>query len=171
MNWNVWGPIVGALVTGILALVGIVVRARKDHHAAMEQVDVAKDQAAAAMKQAEAALESARAAARTAETTAQATTNDTFTRAYAAASKNWAEWNEAQQKWNEGLQKQISDNAARIDEAEMRAEADRQARDEAEKKFRIAVAWMRRCIRWIDENLPGSKYPPLPPEIDLDLDL
>jgi chromosome segregation ATPase len=169
VNWTVWGPVLGTLVTAILGLSGLVFKARKDHHAALEQSKADIAHADAAKLEAQAALESARATAKTAEATAAAAINDTFTRAYDAASQNWARFCDANDKTIRDLRDQIAENTARVDQAEIRAEADRQARDEAEKKFRIAVAWMRRAIRWINENLPGAAYPPLPPEIDLDL--
>lgn len=169
MNWAVWGPILGALGTAILGLIGVIFQARKDHHAAIAQIETLKEQANAATIQANAALETARASTRTAEATAQAAINDTFTKAYAAASDNWARYTDAIEKRLAKQDEEIADTGRRIDEAEMRAEADRQARDLAEKKFRIAEAWMRRTIRWIKENLPGADYPPIPPELDIEL--
>lgn len=176
MNWAIWGPTLGTVVAAFLGLLGLIFKTRKDHHAALAQIEATKKQADAdvtradaAKIEAQAALDSARAVAKTAEATAAAAINDTFTRAYDAAGKNWARFCDANDRTIESLREQVTDNTERVDQAEMRAEADRQARDEAEKKFRIAVAWMRRAIRWIELNLPGATYPPLPPELDLDL--
>ena len=63
----------------------------------------------------------------------------------------------------------ISENATRIEQIELRAEADREARNAAEKNFRIALVYLRRVIRWIDENLPGAHYPPPPTELNLEI--
>lgn len=169
MNWTVWGPVFGALGVAILGLIGVVFQARKDHHGALAQIDALKEQANAATIQANAALEAARASTRTAEATAQAAINDTFTKAYEAASANWARYTDAIEKRLAEQGDEIRETSERIDKAEMLAEADRQARDLAEKKFRIAEAWMRRTIRWIKENLPGADYPPVPSELDIEL--
>lgn len=101
--------------------------------------------------------------------TAQATVDDTFTKAYEAADKHWAVYNEGMQKWNESLQEQINDNATRMEQATIRAEADRVARAEADRNFTIAVVYLRRLTRWILDNLPGADYPTPPPELHLDL--
>jgi F0F1-type ATP synthase membrane subunit b/b' len=178
VNWAVWGPILGSLVVALLGLAGGLVKVWKDHHAAMAQADAAiiaaqaaRDQADAARIQAEAALEAARASVKTAEATAAAAIQDTFTRAYKAADEHWARYTNATEHRCQELEQAVSANAKRIDEADLRAEADRVARNEAEKKLRLAVAWMRSAIRWIKENLPGLEYPPVPPEIELELDL
>jgi chromosome segregation ATPase len=169
MNWAVWGPVLGTMSAGVLGLIGLIFQSRKNHHAAIEQISVLQKQANAATKQAEAAMEAAKASVRTAEATAEAAIQDAFTRAYEAASRNWARFCDANDRTIENLREQVAENNARIDESEIRAEGYRQARDEVEKKFRVAVAWMRRAIRWINENMPGASYPPLPSEIDLDL--
>src|SRR5271169_4635554 len=101
MNWAVWGPVLGVIAAALLGLLASLDKSKKDHHAAIAQIDALRIQADAASKQAEAALELARAGTRTAEATAKAAIDDTFTKAYEAASKNWAESNEAQQKWND----------------------------------------------------------------------
>ncbi|MBZ4576089.1 hypothetical protein [Mycobacterium avium] len=169
MNWSVWGPVFGSLIVAVIGLLGVVFQVYKNHQAAREEIGTLRQQADAATIQANAALEAARASTRTAEATAQAAINDTFTKAYEAASANWARYTDAIEKRLAEQGEEIVENAKRIDKAEMLAEADRQARDVAEKKFRIAEAWMRRCIRWIKENLPGADYPPVPPELDIEL--
>lgn len=169
MNWTIWGPVFGSLVVAVIGLLGVLFQAKKNHQASLEQIDTLKEQANAATIQANAALEAARASTKTAEATAQAAINDTFTKAYAAASENWARYTDAIAKRLQEQGEEIVENAKRIDKAERLAEADRQARDVAEKKFRIAEAWMRRTIRWIKENLPGADYPPIPPELDIEL--
>ena len=85
------------------------------------------------------------------------------------ASADWARYCDAQQRDNDSLREQIGENATRIEEIELRAEADREARHQAEKNFRIALVYLRRVIRWIDENLPGAHYPPPPAELELDM--
>jgi heme exporter protein D len=169
MNWVIWGPVLGVIGASLIALLANVYQSRKNHHAALQQIGVLQEQANAAKTQAEAALKTAQASATTAEAMAEAAIQDAFTRAYDAASKNWARFCDANDRVIDGLREQVAENNDRIDQAEIRAEGYRQARDEVEKKFRIAVAWMRRAIRWINENMPGAAYPPLPTEIDLDL--
>ena len=85
------------------------------------------------------------------------------------ASADWARYCDAQQRDNDNLRYQVGENATRIEEIELRAEADREARHQAEKNFRIALVYLRRVIRWIDENLPGAHYPPPPAELELDI--
>lgn len=165
MNWSVWGPVLATAVTAILGLVGILVTASKSHRGAMAQANAATVQANAALTQADAALAAAQSSAKIAEATARAAIDDTFTRAYEAADAHWARYTEAQQRDNDDLRSQISENSMRIENAEMRSIADRAARTEAEKNFRIAIAYLRRVMRWIDEVLPGEHYPPPPPEL------
>ena len=85
------------------------------------------------------------------------------------ASADWARYCDAQQRDNDNLRYQVAENATRIEEIELRAETDREARHQAEKNFRIALVYLRRVIRWIDENLPGAHYPPPPAELELDI--
>jgi len=85
------------------------------------------------------------------------------------ASADWARYCDAQQRDNDNLRYQVAENATRIEEIELRAEADREARHQAEKNFRIALVYLRRVIRWIDENLPGAHYPPPPAELELEI--
>src|SRR6516164_1812657 len=85
------------------------------------------------------------------------------------ASADWARYCDAQQRDNDNLRYQVAENATRIEQIELRAEADREARNVAEKNFRIALVYLRRVIRWIDENLPGAHYPPPPTELNLEI--
>jgi hypothetical protein len=85
------------------------------------------------------------------------------------ASADWARFVDAQDKEIRRLNNQTAANADRISAAEIRAEADRLARVTAETHFRKAAIWIRRAIEWINEQLPGANYPPLPPELDLDI--
>jgi hypothetical protein len=117
---------------------------RKAHEISIAAADAAKDNAAAEMRKAVAAERE-------------------------QASVDWARYCDAQQKDNDRLREQISDNATRIEQVELRSEADREARNIAEKNFRIALVYLRRVIRWIDENLPGGNYPPPPTELNLEL--
>ena len=57
----------------------------------------------------------------------------------------------------------------RTEDAELRAEADKMARIKAEHLYSMAIMYLRKVIRWIDQNLPGESYPPPPPELKLDL--
>jgi hypothetical protein len=104
---------------------------------------------------------------------AQQTAEAEIRRAVAAereqASADWARYCDAQQRDNDNLRYQVAENATRIEEIELRAETDREARHQAEKNFRIALVYLRRVIRWIDENLPGAHYPPPPAELELDI--
>lgn len=75
------------------------------------------------------------------------------------------------EKSRQALNDEIIKNAQRIDVSEMRAEAERVARTKAEHLYSVAVIYLRRVIRWINDNLPGSDYPAPPPEIDVDLDV
>ena len=107
--------------------------------------------------------------AKAAKETAEGAIQDTFTKAYAAADKHWAVYNEAMQKWNVELQEQVNENARRIEDAELRAEADKVARTKAEHLYSMSIIYLRRVIRWIEQNLPGEHYPPPPSELNLDL--
>lgn len=177
INWSVWAPVLGVLVTAICGLVGLIFQARKNHRIALEQIAINKEQiregrkqSEAALKQADAALEASKASAKTAHATAEAAIQDAFTRAYEAASSNWSRFCDANDRTIESFRQQVGDLNDRIEESEIRSEGYRQARDEAEKNLRIALAWIRRALRWINEQLPGAtSYPPLPPELDLDL--
>ena len=104
---------------------------------------------------------------------AQQTAEAEIRRAVAAereqASADWARYCDAQQRDNDNLRYQVAENATRIEEIELRAETDREARHQAEKNFRIALVYLRRVIRWIDENLPGAHYPPPPTELNLEI--
>lgn len=101
--------------------------------------------------------------------TAEAAVDDTFTKAYEAADKHWAVYNEGMQRWNQSLQDQINENANQLEQAALRAEADRVARAEADRNFTIAVVYLRRLVGWISDNLPGAEYPGPPPELHLEL--
>jgi hypothetical protein len=85
------------------------------------------------------------------------------------ASADWARFVDAQDRQIHHLTEQTAANATRIANAEIRAESDRVARITAESNFRKAAIWIRRAIEWINEQLPGANYPPLPPELDLDI--
>jgi len=113
-----------------------------------------------------------------AKMTAQASVNDTFTRAFEAADKHWASYVAAmerrvddQEKRNDELADEINKTGKRIDDAEMRAEAERVARTKAEHLYSVAIIYLRRVIRWVNANMPGGDYPSPPPEIDVDLDI
>ena len=82
------------------------------------------------------------------------------------ASADWARYCDAQQRDNNNLREQISDNVTRIEQVELRAEADREALHQSEKQLRLTLVYLRRIIRWINENLPGAHYPAPPPELE-----
>jgi hypothetical protein len=104
--------------------------------------------------------------------TAQAAVDDTFTRAYEAADKHWARYLEANERRNEQLTEEVQRNTLRIEQAEMRAEAERVARTKAEHLYAVSIIYLRRVIRWINEYMPDRPdYPRHPPEIDADLDI
>ena len=169
MNWAVWGPVFGTVATAFVGLLGLVFQTRKSHRVALEQIELTKRQSEAAVKQADAALEAGRAATKTAEATAAAAIQDAITKAVEANDKRWAIYGDMMERRCQSLEADTSKNAARIENAELRSEADREARNQAEKNFRTAMVYLRRVIRWINDVLPGEHYPPPPPELSLDL--
>jgi hypothetical protein len=167
VNWAVWGPVFGTVGVAFLGLIGVIFQTRKTHRATLAQVEVTKTQSEAAVRQADAALEAARASSKTAEVTAAAAIQDAITRATEANDKHWAIYLDAGQRRVEDLEKLVSKNAERIEQAELRSEAAEVRANKAEHLYAIATVYLRRVIRWINDNLPGEDYPPPPPELDL----
>lgn len=162
MNWTivaaliaaVWGPL-----CGLAAAIFVDRRAkRRTAEAAITAAEAQETAAKAADKAAEAAMRTAEAEMRK----AVAAERD-------AQAAHWAQITEGMQKWNESLQADIKDNARRIDEAELRALADKERADRHERLAAKLVIYLRKLIRWIDDTVPGEKYPPIPPELNLDL--
>lgn len=161
MNWvavsAIAGPAIG--LTGVL--IGVIADRRAKHRTA-EAANVAaeaqKDAAAAADKAAEAAMRTAEAEMRkavAAEREAQA--------------KQWAQITEGMQRWNERLQDDIKDIDRKLNEAELRALADRERADRSERLYSKAIIYLRKLIRWVDDTVPGEVYPPIPPDLKMDL--
>jgi hypothetical protein len=169
MDWANVGPAVLGLV-GII--VGAVVDRRAKHRtaeaavlAAQAQVDAVKAQKDAHALAATAADKAAESAARTAEVEMR----KAVAAEREAQAQHWAQITEGMQRWNESLQKDIGENARRIDEAELRSLADRERADRNERLYSKAIIYLRKLIRWIDDTVPGEKYPPIPPELNVDL--
>lgn len=180
MNWVVWGPVLGTLGGSILALVGLVFQAKKNHRIALEQIDLNKQQiregrkqSEAALKQAEAALAASRASVRTAEATAEAAVQDAFSRAYDAAGKNWANSQEGLQKWCEAQTAELARLSERQSKTEMALEAEKVRANKFEHLYALAIVYLHRVFGWLAEHVPGESPPPPPPELrpDLELDL
>jgi hypothetical protein len=169
MNWTLFAAIGGPFFTAMLGLVGMVITARKSHHAAMAVANAAKDQANAAATQAQAALESARASTRVAESTAAAAIQDAITNANEANDKHWAIYLDAMQRRCEILEADINRHSARLEAAELKSEAAEVRANKSEHLYSIAIIYMRRVIRWINENLGVEDYPQPPAELNMDL--
>lgn len=180
MDWTILAPAGSAVIAAFLGLIGLLFQARKNHHAAMEQIEANKNQsdaqieankkqAAIALKQAEAALEASRASATTAEATAESMVQDAFTRAYDAASKNWAHSQESLQKWCESQATELSRLSERQSKTEMALEAEKVRANKYEHLYALAIVYLHRVFGWVAEHLPGEDLPPPPPEIELDL--
>lgn len=86
-----------------------------------------------------------------------------------AQASHWAQITEGMQRWNESLQDDIKDNARRIDDAELRALADKERADRNERAYSKAIIYLRKLIRWIDDVVPGEKYPEIPAQLKADL--
>lgn len=108
-------------------------------------------------------------AASAAEIVARAEVQRAWNEAYKTVDAHYARLNDGMHRWNLDLQKSVSENTRRIEEAELRAEAADVRATKAEHLYSIAIIYMRRVIRWINENLPGEDYPAPPPELNLDL--
>ena len=132
------GLAAGAL---IISSAGAIAAPYIGRHAAHRNAEAAQDTAAAEMRKAVAAERE-------------------------QASADWARYCDAQQRDNNSLREQISDNVTRIEQVELRAEADREALHQSEKQLRLTLVYLRRIIRWINENLPGAHYPAPPPELE-----
>jgi xanthosine utilization system XapX-like protein len=172
IDWTNVAPVVAA----VLGFVGIVVGALADRRAkertASAQIAVAKAQEAAVAAQAAAQQLAAKAADKAAEAAAQ-TAEAEMRKAVAAEreaqARQWAQITEGMQKWNMSLQDDIKENSRRIDDAELRAEADRERADRNERLYSRAIIYLRKLIRWIDDVVPGEEYPTIPPELKVDL--
>lgn len=178
MNWTVWAPVLGVLVTAISGLVGLVFQARKNHRIALKQIELNKEQiretrkqSSAALRQAEAALEASRASIRTAEATAEAAIQDAFTRAYEAASSNWSHSQEGLQKWCEAQTAELARLSERQSKTEMALEAEKIRASKYEHLYALAIVYLHRLFGWVAEHVPGESPPPPPPELRPDLEL
>lgn len=101
---------------------------------------------------------------------AEVNNQDAFTRAYQAASDNWARYTEAMQKWCETQSAELSKLAHRQTQTDMALEAERMRANKNERLYATAIIYLRRIASWINENWPGVTLPPPPPEIEADLD-
>lgn len=164
-NWHSivadWGPIIAP----VCVLLGVVVAPELGRRAG-------RASAAAALTQAKAAEENAKAAQRAAEAAtvaAYAEMKKGIAAEREAATKEWAQITEGMQRWNQGLELRIGENTARIEEAELRALADRERADRSERLYSKAIIYLRRLIRWIDQTVPDEQYPSIPAELQVDL--
>lgn len=172
MNWNQAASFIGPA----LGLLGVIVAALADrrakHRTAEAAFAAAEAQKAAVEAQREAQQDAAKAAERAAEAasqTAEAEMRKAVSAEREAQAKQWAQITEGMQRWNESLQEDIKENARRIDEAELRALADRERAERNERAYSKAIIYLRKLIRWIDDTIPGEEYPPIPPELKMDL--
>lgn len=115
------------------------------------------------------AAKAAEKAATTAAHVAEAEMREAVANERDAAAREWAKITEGMQRWNESLQADIKENARRIDEAELRALADRERAERNERAYSKAIIYLRKILRWIDDTVPGENYPPIPPELKVDL--
>lgn len=165
---TVGAPIAAALVSAAAVIWASQVDKRSKHRTAE-----AADKAAGAQQAAAVAADTA---AKAAIVTAEAEMRKAVASEREQASVDWARYCEAQDRDNAGLRKRLGSMEARLDNAEMRsaAEAEKAAHESqraaaAEKLYTIAVVYLRRVIGWIDDNLPGERYPAPPPELNLDI--
>lgn len=172
MNWTQ----VAAIIGPILGLLGVVIAALADRRAkertakAAEAASEAQQAAVDAQREAQrdAALAADRAAAAAARS-AEAEMRRAVAAEREAQDKRWAQINDGMQRWNESLQEAIHDNARRIDEAELRALADKERADRNERLYSKAIIYLRKLFRWIDDTVPGEEYPTIPDELKVDL--
>lgn len=173
MNWAADAPTVIAAVLGLAGIiVGALADRRAKHRTAEAALLAAQAQKAAVEAQREAQQDASKAADRAAESaarTAEAEMRKAVSDEREAQARQWAQITEGMQRWNESLQKDIQENARRIDEAELRALADRERADRSERLYAKAIIYLRKLIRWIDEVVPGESYPTIPPELNVDL--
>lgn len=163
-----WIP---ALQYGIPSL-AVIAAAWLGRRAGHKSADAAVAASAAAHRQADAAMSEAQAAVRTADAAVASASAEIKKAAAAereAAMREWAAITEGMQRWNQALQSEISEMADRIDAAELRALADKERADKADQLRWKAIIYLRKLLRWIDETVPGEKYPPIPEELKVDL--
>jgi hypothetical protein len=163
-------------LAAILGLISLIVAALVDRRAKNRTADAAHITAQAqrdavrAQKDAQVlAVKAADKAAETAARTAEAEMREAVAAEREAQARQWAQITEGMQKWNESLQRDIEKNSRRIDEAELRALADRERADRNERLYSIAIIYLRKLVRWIDDVVPGEDYPPIPVELKMDL--
>lgn len=140
INWNDWLPLAGPLCL----LIAAIVAPELGRRAGKKQVEAALMTASADMK------------------TAVAEERETVT-------ADWSQFTQGMQKWNESLASRLGEVENRLGASEIRAVAAEMKATSAEKNYRIAIAYLRSVIRWVDENWPGSDRPEPPPELVADL--
>lgn len=86
-----------------------------------------------------------------------------------AVTADWGQFTQGMQKWNESLAERLGDVEKRLGDSEIRAVAAEMKATSAEKNYRVAIAYLRSVIRWVDDNWPGSDRPEPPPELKADL--
>jgi hypothetical protein len=157
-----------AVAAPLLTLLGVWLERRVKHktadaavttaEAAQETAEAAKDQAEAAKKTADASLVSAQAEMRRAVVAEREQAN-----------ADWARFCNAQDRIIKSLSDRTEDNNRRLSEAEMRTEAAELRATQAEKLYAISIIYLRRLVDWINDNLPGQKYPPPPSGLKIDM--
>lgn len=85
------------------------------------------------------------------------------------AANEWAKITEGMQKWNESLADRLGEVEKRLSNAEIRSTAADLKATAAEKNYRIAIAYLRQVILWVNDNWPGNDCPDPPPELIADL--
>ena len=172
MNWTAAAAIIGPMIGIIGVIAAAMVDRRAKHRTAEAAVIAAKAQTLAAEAQRDAqqaGVKAADTAATAAARTAEAEMRKAIVAEREAEAREWAQITEGMQRWNMSLQDDIKENARRIDEAELRALADRERADRSERLYYRAIIYLRKLIRWIDDTVPGEKYPTIPPELNVDL--
>lgn len=161
MNWHD----VAEITVAALALIGVLASpelgrraGRHSAQAALQQAEAAKAEAEAAKEEAEAAKESAAAEMRKAVAAERE-----------SASADWARFVDAKDREITSLHQRVEKNDERLSQAEMRALADRERADRADRLYWKAVVYLRIVIRWIKDEHPDEAYPPPPTELVDDL--
>jgi hypothetical protein len=86
-----------------------------------------------------------------------------------AVTADWGQFTQGMQRWNESLAGRLGEVEQRLSDSEIRAVAAEMKATSAEKNYRIAIAYLRSVIRWVDEHWPSSDRPEPPPELLGDL--
>lgn len=149
----------------VAALIGILVAPELGRRAGKRTVDAVLQQAEAAKEQARAAGVSAEAA----KDEAAAEMRKAVAAEREQASADWARYVDAKDREIASLRERVEENDRRLDQAELRALADKERADRFDRLYWKAVVYLRIVIRWINDEHPGATYPAPPNELINDL--